>query len=86
MRLYAHINLSSVQSIAAGAMQTNSGILLYDFRQSQQVPTLANANAFTNMNNNAKFVVPDGLYDDWVAETNWSTYADKIVKASEYGN
>jgi hypothetical protein len=28
-------------------------------------------------------VVPDALYDEWVATTGWKNYAPKIVKASE---
>jgi hypothetical protein len=27
--------------------------------------------------------VPDSLYDEWIAATNWSTFADYIYKASE---
>jgi hypothetical protein len=29
-------------------------------------------------------IVPDSLYDEWIAATNWSTYASQILKASEY--
>ena len=29
-------------------------------------------------------VVPDSLYDEWITAANWSAYASKIVKASEY--
>lgn len=31
-----------------------------------------------------KIVVPDALYDEWIAATNWSAYASKIIKASEF--
>ena len=34
-------------------------------------------------NENLKIIVPDELYDTWIVATNWSTYANKIVKASE---
>ena len=29
-------------------------------------------------------IVPDNLYDEWVAATNWSTIADKIIKKSDW--
>lgn len=54
----------------------------FDFSACAQVPTLNNANAFNYTS--GKIVVPDALYDEWIAATNWSTYADRIVKASEY--
>lgn len=30
-----------------------------------------------------KIIVPDSLYDEWIAATNWRLYKNKIVKASE---
>lgn len=55
----------------------------YDFSQVTAVPTLTNSNAFSGINKICKIVVPDNLYDQWIAATNWSTYADYIYKASE---
>ena len=54
-----------------------------DFSQATAVPALSNVNAFSNINKICKIVVPDNLYDQWVAATNWSTYANYIYKASE---
>lgn len=31
-----------------------------------------------------KIIIPDALYDSWIAATNWSQYADNIIKVSEY--
>ena len=59
-------------------------LVIYDFRHLTQVPTLSNKNAFSSINNLAKIVVPDSLYNDWISETNWSIYADYIVKESDY--
>ena len=56
----------------------------YDFRASKSVPTLSSTNAFKNIPSDCKIVVPDALYDTWIAATNWSTYASYIVKASEF--
>lgn len=52
------------------------------FFEHTSVPTLADVDAFSNTI--CQFIVPDNLYDEWIAATNWSTYADRIVKASEY--
>lgn len=54
---------------------------LVDFRTATSVPTLG-TNAFKN-NTGLQIVVPDELYDEWIAATNWTTYASKIYKASE---
>lgn len=40
--------------------------------------------AFGNTNNTYKVIVPDSLYDSWIAASGWSTIASHIVKASEY--
>lgn len=61
-----------------------SGIGKFDFSALEAVPTLENTNAFLGTLATSKIIVPDALYDDWKAATNWSTYADRIVKASEY--
>lgn len=60
------------------------GMAFYDFRASTKVPTLSGTNAFQGIPSDCKIVVPDDLYDEWVAATNWSSFASKIVKASEF--
>lgn len=54
----------------------------YVFFNCDTVPVMSAANAFVGTL--CQFVVPDALYDEWVSATNWSTYADRIIKASEY--
>lgn len=54
----------------------------FDFREHTTVPTLEST--YTFLNTNGEFVVPDSLYDEWIAATNWSSLASRIVKASEY--
>jgi hypothetical protein len=51
------------------------------FTEHTAVPTLSNTAA---MSPKAIIVVPDALYDEWIAATNWSSLASRIVKASEY--
>ena len=57
-----------------------------DFSKATAVPALSNVNAFQNTNSTFKIVVPDALYDQWIAASNWSNFASQIVKASEYIN
>lgn len=54
--------------------------------ESQSVWALTNNNTFPTdaQNPNYKVVVPDALYNDWIAASNWSAISSHIVKASEY--
>ena len=73
----------SVTTIKVQAFHYCVTLTKYDFSQATAVPTLGNVNAFSEINKICKIVVPDNLYDQWIAATNWSTYADYIYKASE---
>jgi hypothetical protein len=73
-----------VTGIDSNAFYGCYGMAFYDFRASESVPTLFKTNAFSNIPSDCKIVVPDALYDTWIAATNWSTYASKIIKASEF--
>lgn len=77
---------SSITSINGGAFYNCFGMIKYDFTNLTAVPTLSNVSAFTGINANCKIVVPDDLYETWIGTTNWSTYADYIVKESEYND
>lgn len=57
-----------------------------DFSHHTSIPTLAKTNAFTGIPSDCKIIVPDALYDEWVAATNWSTYASYIIKKSDWDN
>ena len=75
---------NSVTEIRGGAFEDCRGMAFYDFRAAKSVPTLPYASAFASIPSDCKIVVPDSLYDEWIAATNWSAYASKIVKASEF--
>ena len=47
-----------------------------------KVPTLANTEAFTDINEDLKIIVPNVLYNQWKSATNWSSFADHIVMAN----
>ena len=55
-----------------------------DLSNNTVVPTLANTNAFNNVPTSCKIIVPDSLYEDWIAANNWSTYASYIIKKSDW--
>lgn len=69
----------SQEGIPDSCFITNYNCLKYDFSHCTRVPTLANTNAFRDINSLAKILVPASLEAEWKAATNWSTYANKIV-------
>jgi hypothetical protein len=69
----------SVTSVSSSAFSSCYGVKFYDFTQNTSVPTLSNTNAFNNIPADCEIRVPAALYDEWIAATNWSTYASKIV-------
>jgi hypothetical protein len=70
---------NSVNSIEVSAFNKCSNVAFYDFTSHTSVPTLSNANAFTEIASDCEIRVPAALADEWKAAANWSTYADKIV-------
>ena len=75
---------NSVTSINEGAFSSCYGMAFYDFSSHTSVPSLANTNAFSSIPSDCKIIVPDALYDEWIAATNWSSYASKIIKKSDW--
>jgi hypothetical protein len=78
---YVHMP-NTISSISRPFIFSSAQIKCYDFRDYDIVPSLSYTNVFGNEPYN--IVVPDALYDEWIAATNWSSYASKIVKASEF--
>ena len=74
---------NSVTSIGERVFIGCYGMAFYDFSNHTSVPTLS-TDAFRNIPSNCKIIVPDNLYDTWIAATNWSTYASKIIKKSAW--
>ena len=68
-----------VTSINSNTFYRCYGMTFYDFSSHTVVPTLENSNAFTNIPSDCEIRVPAALYDEWIAATNWSTYASQIV-------
>ena len=72
--------------IMASAFDSCYVVAYYDFSHHTAVPTLANINAFTGIPDDCKIIVPDVLYDEWIAATNWSAYATYTIKKSDWDN
>ena len=68
---------NTVTSIGSSAFN-GSSINLYDFSSHTSVPALGKS-VFNSVPSGYEIRVPAALYDEWVAATNWSTYASNIV-------
>lgn len=74
---------NSITQIKDYAFQGCYSLIKYDFSQCSSVPTLSNVNVFNNINKICKIIVPDSLYDEWIAASQWIGYSIYIYKASE---
>ena len=86
-------NCTSLKRIKMNASSGNWGthmfngctsLELVDMTGSTGVPQLSNVNNFANTNDTYKIVVPDSLYDNWIAATNWASIASHIMKQSDW--
>lgn len=68
----------SVTSIGNNAFTGQYNVREYDFTSHESVPTLGTT-VFNNSSQICKILVPAALYDEWIAASNWSTYANYIV-------
>lgn len=69
---------ASVTDIMTGAFNGCTGMAYYDFTSCTSVPALGGTNAFTGIPADCEIRVPAALYDEWIAATNWATYASYI--------
>lgn len=81
MNLTKFIAPANLETIGSSVFFEMFSLAVADFRKVAKVPTLGSSNFNKG---NPKIVVPDNLYDEWIAATNWSSLASKIVKASEF--
>ena len=70
---------NSVTTITTRSLSNWYSVRYYDFTRHTSVPTLSSTTAFMGIAADCEIRVPAALADEWKAETNWSTYADKIV-------
>ena len=69
---------ASITDIKSYAFNGCSSLAAVDFVQCTSVPT-AGANLFTELPADCQILVPQALYDEWIAASGWSTYASQIV-------
>lgn len=69
---------SSVKTIQSSSFDAAYGMACFDFTSHATVPTLASTSAFTGIPSDCEIRVPAALYDEWIAATNWATYASQI--------
>ena len=84
---------TSLKRIKMNASSGNWGVSMFDgctslelvdMTGSTDVPQLENVNNFSNTNDTYKIVVPDYLYDEWIAATNWASIASHIMKQTDW--
>lgn len=75
---------STISKISANLFNGIYSCAYYDFSNHMAIPTLEKANAFAGITANCKIIVPDNLYEDWIAATNWSNFASNIVSKSDW--
>lgn len=79
-RSLAHISfLHNVTSVDPGVFSNCSGLKRIDFAHNTEVAQISSTNPFSNVPADCEIRVPAALYDEWIAATNWSTYASQIV-------
>ena len=75
---------ASFGSFGRNMLNGCNSLELVDMTGSTGVPWLENVDNFANTNNTYKIVVPDPLYDTWIAATNWASIASHIMKQSDW--
>ena len=73
-----------VSSMGATFFRDCTSLEVVDLSNCTSVIKLDNVSAFQNVPATCKIIVPDTIYDSWIAATNWSTYAGRIIKKSDY--
>ena len=63
----------SVMRVGDGAFKGSNHVEVFDFGNTRTtIPQLANTNAFMDLSEDYKIVVPDALFNTWIDATNWS--------------
>lgn len=70
--------LGNVNKIVSEVFGSCYACRLYDFTKCTAVPTLSSTSAFSSIPSDCEIRVPAALYDEWIAATNWATYASYI--------
>lgn len=60
-----------------------SALELVSFAEATAVPTISET-TFANTNDTFRVVVPDALYESWIASESWSGISSHVAKVSDY--
>ena len=77
-----NVKFHSPSSLSSQMFINCSSLATVDFSEAQSIPSIQ-SNTFSSTPNTMRIIVPDALYESWKVATNWSAYANQIVKASE---
>lgn len=69
----------TLTKIGKRAMYPCKRLKVLDMSKAQSVPTLEGTTYTIDETSLEKILVPSALYNEWIAATNWSAYADYIV-------
>lgn len=70
---------SSVDKLQMDCFAGCSSMKFIDFTNHTKIPVLEDSGAFSGCPSDFEIRVPAALYNEWIAATNWSTYANRIV-------
>lgn len=74
--------LGNIENIGIAPFDGCTNLEYIDLSSQITVPTLSEYKSWKY--GNITTIVPDALYDEWIAATNWSTYASYIIKKSDW--
>jgi hypothetical protein len=74
---------SNITTIKDNAFRGMPNLIFCNFSSNTTVPVIY-TDSFYGMSDSLKIIVPDTLYDEWIAATNWSALADHIIKKSDW--
>lgn len=79
-----NVQFADVYQIDDYAFSSCTAMNYYSFKNNTKVPILGGPRVFNYIPSTCKIIVPDALYDEWITATNWSAYADHIIKQSDW--
>lgn len=78
------IGPSAVVTISSNGLNGLNNLKVLDLSRLTAIATMSGTSLGQYFPNTCKIVVPDSLYSNWIADTNWSNYSSQIIKASDY--
>lgn len=74
-----HISIPNGITLSSSVFNCCCSACYFDLTQYTAVPTLSSTYIFYKIPDDCKILVPAVLYDEWIAATNWTTFASQIV-------